>query len=444
MKKLPLALALLAVCSMAQAKETDASKLDGPLTPLGSERAANADGSIPAWDGGLKAGAAAVSATGDYADPFASEKPLYTVTKANVAQYQAVLTPGQQAMFARYPEYRMNVYPSHRTASMPKEYQEQSRANLTQVEMTPDGNGLQNYTFGVPFLQPTQAMEVMWNHLARYRGGSVRRTFSSATVQEKGDYTVVTQEALTPFRERIKDLAPDENILFFTRVSTISPSRYAGEVSLIQEPINQVTTPRAAWQYNPGQRRVRRAPTLGYDSSARYSFGQTVVDSADGFNGAPDRYDWKLIGKQELLVGYNAYRLASKSVKYADMLQPGHLNPDLGRYEKHRVWVVEATLKPGKRHVYAKRRFYIDEDSWQILVSDIYDSRGELWRQFEAHQIMYPELTLPWTALESTYDMISGCYNVSYMTNETPQKMEFGAYYNKADFTPAALKRVGK
>ncbi|MEN0105491.1 MAG: DUF1329 domain-containing protein [Pseudomonas sp.] len=444
LKHLPLVFALLAASTLAQAKGNDPTLFAGPLTPLGAERAANADGSIPAWDGGMQAGAAAVSANGDYADPFASEKPLYVISKANVAQYTAVLSAGQQAMFKRFPDYRMPIYPSHRSSTLPTAYLDESRANLSKVSLAQNGYGVQGYNYGVAFPQPTEALEVMWNHLTRFRGGSVQRQFASATVQENGDFTSVTYDALTAFRERVSDLEPNSNLLFFNRILTTSPSRYAGEVTLVQEPINQVIEPRSAWQYIPGQRRVRRAPTVAYDSSARYSFGQVVSDSVDGYNGAPDRYDWKLIGKQELLVGYNAYRLASKALKYSDILKPGYLNPDYTRYEKHRVWVVEASLKAGARHVYGKRRFYLDEDTWQIMATDIYDNRGELWRTYESHLVMEHDVQLPITATEVTYDLISGRYATNYMTNEVTQKAVFGAAMPRAEFTPAQLKRLGK
>ncbi|EQM68495.1 DUF1329 domain-containing protein [Pseudomonas tohonis] len=443
-KHLTLAIALLAAGSLAQAKENDPARLDGPLTPVGAERAANADGSIPAWDGGMKPGAAPVSANGDYSDPFAAEQPLYEITRANLEQYRDQLSPGQQGMLTRYPDYRMRVYPSHRSAAVPQAYLDETRANLAKVSLTDGGYGLDGYNFGVPFPQPTEGLEVMWNHLTRYRGGSIRRQFASATVQERGDYTLVNSDGLTAFRERVSDLEPGENLLFFNRVRTTAPSRYAGEVTLVHEPINQVSGPRSAWQYNPGQRRVRRAPTVAYDSSARYSFGQVVADSVDGYNGAPDRYDWKLLGKREMLVPYNAYRMASKQVRYADLLKPGYLNTDYARYEKHRVWVVEATLKPNSRHVYGKRRFYLDEDTWQILAADMYDARGELWRSYESHLAMLHDIQLPLTVAEATYDLISGRYAVNYLTNEVTSKAQYGESMSKAEFTPAQLKRLGK
>jgi hypothetical protein len=446
MTRLPFVLSLLVACCLnpVLAKQSDASKLGGTLTPMGAESGANADGSIPAWNGGLKPGAAPVSPTGNYVDPFAAEKPLYIVDKSNLTQYRAQLSQGQQAMFARYPEYRMRVFPTHRTARMPQKYQDQTRNNLTAVTLEEGGYGLKGYQFGVPFPEPTEGIEVLWNHLTRFRGGAVRREFASAVVQARGDSTVVTYDALSAFRENVKDVEPDANVLYFTRVLTLTPSRYSGEVTLIQEPLNQIAEPRAAWQYLPGQRRVRRAPTVAYDNSARYSFGQVVSDSVDGYNGAPDRYDWKLVGKQEMLVGYNAFQLANKDLKYADILKPGHLNPDVVRYEKHRVWVIEGALKPGARHVYAKRRFYIDEDTWQVMASDIYDSRGELWRNYESYLTQQHDLELPFTVMEATYDLISGGYATNYMTNEVPKKMDVGFIAQKDEFTPAQLKRLGK
>lgn len=443
-KKLPLAIALVAACALAQAKETDAGKLDGPLTPTGAERAGNADGSIPAWTGGLKPGAAAIASNGNYADPFANEKPLYTLTKDNYAQHKAVLTAGQQAMFARFADYRMNVYPTHRTARLPQKYFDQARANVSKVELAEAGNGLLNYAFGIPFPMPTKALEVMWNHLGRYRGGSMHRVYSSATVQEDGAYTLVTYDGLAAFRENVKDLEPDANLMFYSYSRTLSPSRYAGEVNLAHEPINQVAEVRNAWQYIPGQRRVRRAPTIAYDSSARYTFGQVVSDSLDGFNGAPDRYEWKLVGKQEMLMPYNSYKMMDKSIAYDDLLKAGHLNTDLPRYEKHRVWVVEATLKPTFRHVYNKRRFYVDEDSWSILAADLYDSRGELWRSQECYLVQFHDVEVPFYAAEVTYDLISGRYAVNNLTNGIPSKWEWGKVLSKANFTPAELKRLGK
>ncbi|TDF83805.1 DUF1329 domain-containing protein [Pseudomonas sp. H9] len=443
-RKLPFAFALLAACSLAHAADNNLSKLDGPLTPVGAERAGNADGSIPAWNGGLKPGAAPIEANGNYVNPFADEKPLLVINKGNASQYKDLLTPGQQAMITRYPEYRINVYPTHRTARIPQEQLDQTRKNVGKVKLADGGNGLENYSYGVPFPMPTEALEVLWNHLTRYRGGAIRRDLASATVQENGDFTVVDYDSLTAFRQNVKDAPKDANLLFYTYTRTLSPARFSGEVTLAHEPINQVIEARNAWQYIPGQRRVRRAPTVAYDSSARYTFGQVVSDSLDGYNGAPDRYNWKLIGKEERVVPYNAYKLMDKNKTYKDLLKTNFANTDMVRYEKHRVWVLEANLKPGQRHVYAKRRFYFDEDSWQLVAAELYDSRGELWRVQENHMVQFHDVEVPYYAGEITYDLMSGRYAANTLTNEVNHKWTWGEVLSKADFTPALLKRLGK
>ncbi|MNF54626.1 hypothetical protein D3C84_360600 [compost metagenome] len=161
------------------------------------------------------------------------------------------------------------------------------------------------------------------------------------------------------------------------------------------------------------------------------------------FNGAPDRYDWKLVGKKEIYIPYNNYELASPKLKYDDILKAGHINQDLARYELHRVWVVEATLKAGERHIYAKRRFYVDEDSWSIALSDQYDGRGQLWRVGELMQVHDYKAQVPWYALESLNDLISGRYVVNGMMNEEKKWIRFGVPSSAAKFTPAALRSAG-
>ena len=216
----------------------------------------------------------------------------------------------------------------------------------------------------------------------------------------------------------------------------------AGSLLVVHETIDQVKEPRRAWTYNVGQRRVRRAPNVAYDNPGTAADGLRTSDQLDMYNGAPDRYDWKLVGKKELLIPYNSYKLHSDEVKIKDILTPLHINQDLARYELHRCWVVEATLKDGTRHVYAKRTFYIDEDSWQIQVADQYDGRGQLWRVSEGHSInYYDELTF-WTTLELHMDLFSGRYNAGGIDNEM-KMYDFNAKISESEFTAQSLRREG-
>ncbi|WP_130908032.1 MULTISPECIES: DUF1329 domain-containing protein [unclassified Pseudomonas] len=438
-------LALACTVGLAQAKGTDSAALGKTLTPMGSEMAANADGSIPAWTGGLGANAGIVDSKGGYSDPYAAEKPLFTITAKNVSQHQKFLSPGQIALFKRFPDsYKMNIYPSHRSANLPKDVLAASRDNVAKTSMADGGNGLHDYARGIPFPLPTEGLEVMWNHMTRYRGGSYERISSAALVRENGATSYVRNQSLINFADTVGGLEANSNILFMFKSRVLEPARLSGEAVLVHEPIDQVAEPRSAWQYLPGQRRVRRAPMIAYDNSARYSNGLITADNIDGYNGAPDRFDWKLVGKQELYIPYNSYKIGSRDIKYDAVIQPNHINQDLARYEKHRVWVVEATLKPDARHIYAKRRFYVDEDSWQIAQSDQYDSRGELWRSGELHAIQQYDHGFTYNVLETSYDLISGRYYAGGLANEETEPMRVGFAAKTDDYTPSDLRRWAK
>lgn len=438
-------LALACAASLAHAKGSDPAALGKTLTPMGSQMSANADGSIPAWTGGLASNAGTVDAKGGYSDPYASEKPLFTITAQNLAQHQKFLSPGQVAMFKRYPDtYKMHIYPTHRSANLPKTVLQQSRENVAKTSLADGGNGLHDYVHGIPFPLPTEALEVMWNHMTRYRGGSYERISSSALVRENGATSYVRNQSLINFADTISGLEPGNNTLFMFKSRVLEPARLSGEAVLVHEPIDQVAEPRSAWQYLPGQRRVRRAPMIAYDNSARYSNGLITADNIDGYNGAPDRFDWKLVGKQELYIPYNSYKIGSHDLKYDAVIKPNHVNQDLARYEKHRVWVVEATLKPNARHIYGKRRFYVDEDSWQIAQSDQYDSRGELWRSGELHAIQHYDHGFTYNVLETSYDLIAGRYYAGGLANEETEPMRVGFAAKTDDYTPSDLRRWAK
>ncbi|MDH0895095.1 MULTISPECIES: DUF1329 domain-containing protein [unclassified Pseudomonas] len=441
-----LALSLLATSVMAAVSADEAAKLGTTLTPLGAEKAGNADGSIPEWTGGLPENAGTADEKGFLSNPFASEKPLFTITAQNAEQYKDKLTPGQLAMFKRYPDsYRMPVYPTHRSASVPQSVMDDTKHNATNTKLVEGGNGLENFKTANPFPIPQNGLEVVWNQITRYRGGSVRRLVTQATPQANGSYSLVYFQDEFVFPTSLTDYDPSKpsNILFYFKQRVTAPARLAGNVLLVHETLNQVKEPRLAWLYNAGQRRVRRAPQVSYDGPGTAADGLRTSDNLDMYNGAPDRYDWKLVGKKELYIPYNSYDLDSPKLKYADIIKAGHINQDLTRYELHRVWHVTATLKAGERHIYAKRDMYIDEDTWQAVVIDHYDGRGSLWRVAEAHSQYYYDKKVPWYTVETLYDVISGRYLALGMKNEEKKAYDFGYKAATTDFTPAALRQAG-
>jgi hypothetical protein len=443
-----LALSLLAANVMAAVSPEEANKLGTSLTPLGAEKAGNADGSIPAWTGGIPKNAGAVDSKGFLADPFANEKPLFVITAATVDKYKDKLSDGQVAMFKRYPEtYKIPVYPSHRTVALPAEIYEAAKRSALNVTPINDGNGLANFTGNryYAFPIPKNGVEVIWNHITRYHGGNLRRTITQATPQSNGDFTVVRFKDEVAVPSLLGDLKPgsDDNVLSYFKQEVTAPARLAGNVLLVHETLDQVKEPRKAWIYNAGQRRVRRAPQVAYDGVGTSSDGLRTTDNFDMFSGAPDRYDWKLVGKKEMYIPYNSYKLDSPDLKYTDVIKAGHINQDLTRYELHRVWEVVATVKPNERHVYAKRHMYIDEDSWQVALADHYDGRGQLWRVAEGHAQFYYDHQVPAYTVEALYDLIAGRYIALGMKNEEKRSFEFNVNAIAGDYTPAALRSTG-
>ncbi|OLU33412.1 DUF1329 domain-containing protein [Pseudomonas sp. PA27(2017)] len=447
-KGVAVALVLLAGNSMAAVSPQDAAKLGSSLTPLGAEKAGNAAGTIPAWTGGITQPPAGYQGSGKHhVDPFAGDKPLFTITRANLAQYRNQLTPGQVALFEAYPDtFQMPVYPSRRSGSAPQWVYDNTARNAASAKLLDGDNGFADAFGGIPFPIPQNGVEALWNHIARYRGTYVVRRASEVAVQRNGSYSLVTsqQEALFKFYDPKGSYANLNNILFYYLSFTRSPARLAGGAVLVHETLDQVKEPRQAWGYNAGQRRVRRAPNLAYDTPISTADGLRTADDTDMFNGAPDRYDWKLLGKREIYIPYNSYRLTSPEVKYKDLLQVGHLNPAYTRYELHRVWVVEGTLKTGERHIYSKRTLYLDEDSWQAAVVDQYDGRGELWRVSMAYLKNYYELPTTWSALDVFHDLQARRYHVQNLDNEEANTIDFSQpMAEDSYFTPAALRRRG-
>ncbi|WP_172147795.1 MULTISPECIES: DUF1329 domain-containing protein [Pseudomonas] len=441
-----LTLSLLACSVMAAVSPDEAAKLGTTLTPVGAEMAGNADGSIPAWTGGLPKNAGTADAAGFLSDPFPNEQPLFTITAANAEQYKDKLTPGQQAMFKRYPQsYKIPVYPTHRSAAMPDFVYEATKRNAASTRMVEGGNGLENFEQANPFPIPKDGLEAIWNHITRYRGGSVKRLVTQATPQANGSYSLVYFQDEFTFRGALEgvDTSKESNVLFYFKQRVTAPSRLAGNVLLVHETLNQVKEPRLAWLYNAGQRRVRRAPQVSYDGPGTAADGLRTSDNFDMYNGAPDRYEWKLNGKKEIYIPYNTYRLDSPKLKYSEIIKPGHINQEQSRYELHRVWHVTATLKAGERHIYAKRDFYLDEDTWQAAQIDHYDGRGTLWRVAEAHAQYYYDKQVPWYTLETLYDLQSGRYLALGMKNEEKQSYAFGYPAKESDYTPAALRQAG-
>jgi len=442
-----LTVALTTVPVQAKVTADEAAKLGTELTPLGGEKAGNADGSIPAWTGGITSTPPGYSAGDFHPDPYAGETPEFVITAANYQQYADQLSEGLKKMFETYPDtFKLPVYKTHRSASNPQFVYDATKQNATRATLLDGGNGMAGAAVGIPFPIPANGLEAIWNHIARYRGPAVQRNGGQAAVTAGGDYNVIGFDEQLLIQYSQENATPESllenNVLFMFKQKVTEPARLAGTALLVHETLDQVKEPRKAWTYNTGQRRVRLAPNIAYDTPGTAADGLRTTDDFDMFNGSPNRYNWELKGKKEMYVAYNNYTLHGDSVSYEDILKPNHVNPDLTRWEKHRVWVVEATLKEGLRHIYQKRVFYIDEDSWQIQLADMYDNRGELYRVAVAYGVNYYEVPTQWSTLDVYHDLNSRRYLAIGLDNE--EKMyDFSINPREAEFTPQALRREG-
>jgi hypothetical protein len=436
----------VSMSAIAEMAADEVARLGVDLTPLGGEKAANAAGTIPAWDGGLTEAPSGYTAGGYYVDPYSSDGIKTTITSSNMADHATNLTEGHKALLKTYPDsFKMNVYPTHRSAAAPQYIYDATKKIAGAAKLTADGNGVDNAIVGIPFPVPSSGLEAIWNHILRFRAGFAERDIAQAAPTRGGNYTLVEFSDQFNLQYNREGMTAEElnNIILYFKQEVKSPARLAGGILLVHETLNQKVENRKAWLYNPGQRRVRRAPNVAFDNPGTASDGMRTNDQFDMFNGSPERYNWALVGKKEMYVPYNNYKLQDPSVKYADILKPLHINPELPRYELHRVWVVDATLKEGARHLYKRRTFYIDEDSWQILAIDQYDNRDQLWRVSEGFAINHYNVPNLWTTLEVHTDLQAGRYIAIGLTNEN-KPYNFNTDLSSSEFTPSALRRAGK
>ena len=440
-----LALGLSAHPAIAKVDAAEAAKLGKELTLVGAEKAGNKEGTIPAWTGRKQ--------TGKLSDEFPNdpaiddEKPLFTITAANMAQYADKLTVGHKELLKRFPSYKMNVYPSHRTATFPDEVLKATVENATRATLV-GTDIIEGAKLGFPFPIPKNGAEIIWNHKLKWRGEAVRRYNNQMIVQPDGDYQ------LTKLVEDVKfsyasiknpvEMSPDSNEFLKYLSQTLAPPRLAGTFILVHEKADVGDKGRAAWLYSPGLKRIRRAPTVQYDSPYEGTDGNQFYDQVDMFNGALDRYNWKLIGKKEFYLPYNSDKIAGNTVKFKDLVRPKHLNQDLPRYELHRYWVVEANLKDGTNHTFKRRTFYVDEDSYNIEAVDDYDNKDQLYKFQEGHLLTAASVLTTSTVPEVIYDFFSGRYFITTAFNED-KPTDFTVNFNDDYFTAASVqKRTNK
>ena len=416
---------LLAQTSLAAVSPEEAQQLGATLTAFGAEKAGNADGSIPAYTGGL-ANTLGYSpkTSARYVDPYKDEKPLYSITAANMAQYEASLAPGTRALLKAQPGFRVDVYPSHRSMRYPTWVLQNTVKNATTAKVVGkfDGDAIEGGDTGnlphagIPFPIPKRGTEVMWNHLMQFTPVVSVLTGTSLLVDSTGaqsEPTIADDYWLRPWYDISGELRRQtlNSTFVFSGTITSPPSKAGG--AILTYYFADMAQGSKAWFYIPGQRRIRIAPDFSYDN--RISDGM-FWDDFYGYQGRMDRFDFKLVGKREVIVPYNVFGVTN-TMPSKDALGKRFINPDAVRWEKHRVWVVDATRKPGASHVESRRTFYIDEDAWCVTQVDGYNDAGEVSRVIQVYSFPAYGSGGINTATWNLYDLQKGSYspfNIGY------------------------------
>jgi len=394
----------------------EAGRLGGPvLTPIGAERAGNKDGTIPEWTGvPITIPREYIKGSGHYTDPFADEKPLFSINSKNMNQYADKLADGVKEFMRRYPDYRIDVYKTHRTMVYPRWLYDNTKKNATACETTNDGRTLtgKGCHGGTPFPIPKAGIDLYWNHSLGFGG-------AETTVNNLEAYNITSYGRASLVMSAYQLITtlwhnPDHEGDWRTSQAKVlynGPARRNGEGVVLTYPLDWATKGSIIWSYLPGQRRVRLAPDICCDTPSSGTGGASTWDDTGVFNGDPGRFNWKIIGKKEMYVPYNAYKLVFYKGDINKAILTHHMNPDLVRWELHRVWIVEATLKPDKRHVYGRRIFYADEDTWFFLMADNYDRNGNLYRMSLLHPTYSYDVQATFADYTLYYDLVSKAYS---------------------------------
>jgi hypothetical protein len=445
---------LFAISAFAAVTADEAKQLGTTLTPWGAEKAGNKEGTIPAYTGErpLMPLANPKNPT-KIGDPYANEKPLFTVTAQNMAQYGDKVTEGQRAMLQKYPGYRLDVYPTHRTAIYPKYQIDNTIKNATACKTVDNGLKLEGCYGGFPFPIPKTGNEAVWSHVMSHPAFRWDGKVNTYVIDAGGKLILqasyhTSQEAPYLDPANAGKVIPSTSYYWHLRFDAQGPARRIGEKTIILEALDPITPGRRAWTYIPGQRRVKLAPDLAYDTPSPASGGSATMDENRIFLGAQDRYDFKILGKKELFIPYNNNKLLdSTKCSDASALTKNFVNPDCMRWELHRVLAVEAKIKPNIRHILPHRIMYFDEDSWSSGLSDSWDAAGKIYHV--GVYPMYPFFHLPTGQNGGDsgyfYDVATGIYSTTggLGNPETgiyaPTNESFGANF----FSPEALAGEG-
>ena len=424
---------------------TSAKALAVEKTPYGAEFKGNSDGSIPDWQGGQENNK-------EFGAGLLEEKPLYTIDASNINQYRSILPGALSALIKRYPEtMKVPVFTSYRPAYYFDWIYEAIRKNRDSAKLINGGSAVVGTYPGIPFPDPKNGYEVLWNHMLSFRGVSFDVKAWEMVVQENRRSSVIKSRVKlsSEYYNKNRKKSEEGQIHSYYLSTVISPPKLSGSSLLVHERVNGSVIPRQAWGYLAGQRRVVRIPSIDYDAPMPRSEGIRFADEVDIYIGSIDRYQWRLLGKREMVIPYNNKKLYEE-LQISDgpseeILTKFHMNPKSLRYEKHRVWVIEGLLKKGKSHPYKKRILYLDEDSWNAVLAENYDRNDVLWRVSASYVRFYHEFPGIFKVVDVHHDLKDKAYYAQGALGGQGKVLTVGdEVLSKRGFKPSALRRLGR
>jgi uncharacterized protein DUF1329 len=390
--------AALACCAADAAVTLEqADHLGEDLTAIGAEKAGNAEGTIPAYEGGEAPlpGWSWGKVRWRYSK-FKEEQPLFSIDASNVDRHAEHLTDAQITALKTVTGYRMDIYPSHRTCNIDATYAQRTRQNATEARIGADGWSLEHAkTAGVPFPIPQSGVEAMYNARMRPQGIGYRIAKGTTMISPRPGSREFTSyawslETFVPSQAVEKEAVESSGAVdFYVHYTYAEPAAMRGQAFI---GISFENKEPEQYQYFPGQRRVRRLPNYVFDAPVVGYENQYLNDEQLMQWSTLDRFEYRLVGKKEIYVQNNSLRMQDFEGKRDEAFGNSFVNPAYRRFELHRMWVVDARLKPGFQHLVPHRIYYLDEDSWSIAAVTEYDKDGKVWKLLESSQVPIWEL----------------------------------------------------
>ncbi len=435
---------------MPRANAADPSLLTTTLNPMGGERAGNADGSIPAWTGGnttLPAGWQPGVAQ-PVPDFFADEQPVVVIDASNMAEHADRLSEGTMAMMKKY-GFSIKVYPTHRTACAPQWVYDNIALNVTRAQPSSKGItwGFTNAYGGVPFPIPDTSdpymagAQIIWNHNARWWGYSFEGN-TYGIVVNNGSPVIANyghQQVNYPYYDQQGSLATYPGEISQQIAEEYAPANIRGEQIDSWIYSNPSIHPEDVWEVLEGQGRIRKAPEVSYDTPSQFLDGVTNYDEYYGFNNSLQKYLWKFITKKEMYIPYN--NNAMTLAPYEKLLLPHFPDPNIVRWELHRVWQVEATLAPRERNVLARRMLYVDEDTFTCAQVDAWDGNGNLFHANHIYQDSRPDVPGTMYMNNAIFNLQTDDYALASgaLNEQVHPTIIWNKHYPETDYNPQVM-----